>query len=267
MLGLNSEGEDHFKIEEIEAPAGYKMINGAIEFDVKKEKLITIDGTDKYGITGIINVNAPEGVTIEINGRGEISIVIPNQKNIKLISIGGNVWEDAKTGKASLGDGINSTTNNVDKNLENIKVSLYTEDMKLAELMPDDSVTNIYNRINPTLTDANGNYKFEGVDESKKYYVVFEYDGQVYMPTEYLAKGISGDTIQNYNSVEEMLGELTNIGTGRDNGNSGSTGEKNTGTGTNTGSGKDTQTNTEWFEKWKANSKASEFETNTGKTQ
>lgn len=264
-LGLNSEGEDHFKIEEIEAPAGYKMINGAIEFDVKKEKLITIDGTDKYGITGIINVNAPEGVTIELNGRGEISIVIPNQKDIKLISIGGNVWEDAKTGKASLGDGINSTTNNVDKNLENIKVSLYTEDMKLAELMPDDSVTNIYNRINPTLTDANGNYKFEGVDESKKYYVVFEYDGQVYMPTEYLAKGISGDTIQNYNSVEEMLGELTNIGTGRDNGNSGSTGGKNTGTGTNTGSGKNTQTNTEWFEKWKANSKASEYETNTGR--
>lgn len=265
ILGLNSEGEDHFKIEEIEAPAGYKMINGAIEFDVKKEKLITIDGTDKYGITGIINVNAPEGVTIELNGRGEISIVIPNQKDIKLISIGGNVWEDAKTGKASLGDGINSTTNNVDKNLENIKVSLYTEDMKLAELMPADSVTNIYNRINPTLTDANGNYKFEGVDESKKYYVVFEYDGQVYMPTEYLAKGISGDTIQNYNSVEEMLGELTNIGTGRDNGNSGSTGGKNTGTGTNTGSGKNTQTNTEWFEKWKANSKASEYETNTGR--
>lgn len=265
ILGLNSEGEDHFKIEEIEAPAGYKMINGAIEFDVKKEKLITIDGTDKYGITGIINVNAPEGVTIELNGRGEISIVIPNQKDIKLISIGGNVWEDAKTGKASLGDGINSTTNNVDKNLENIKVSLYTEDMKLAELMPADSVTNIYNRINPTLTDANGNYKFEGVDESKKYYVVFEYDGQVYMPTEYLAKGISGDTIQNYNSVEEMLGELTNSGTGRDNGNSGSAGGKNTGTGTNTGSGKNTQTNTEWFEKWKANSKASELETNTGK--
>lgn len=264
-LGLNSEGEDHFKIEEIEAPAGYKMINGAIEFDVKKEKLRTIDGTDKYGITGIINVNAPEGVTIELNGRGEISIVIPNQKDIKLISIGGNVWEDAKTGKASLGDGINSTTNNVDKNLENIKVSLYTEDMKLAELMPADSVTNIYNRINPTLTDANGNYKFEGVDESKKYYVVFEYDGQVYMPTEYLAKGISGDTIQNYNSVEEMLGELTNIGTGRDNGNSGNTGGKNTGTGTNTGSGKNTQTNTEWFEKWKANSKASEYETNTGR--
>lgn len=264
-LLLDSEGEDHFKIEEIEAPAGYKMINGAIEFDVKKEKLITIDGTDKYGITGIINVNAPEGVTIELNGRGEISIVIPNQKDIKLISIGGNVWEDAKTGKASLGDGINSTTNNVDKNLENIKVSLYTEDMKLAELMPADNVTNIYNRINPTLTDANGNYKFEGVDESKKYYVVFEYDGQVYMPTEYLAKGISGDTIQNYNSVEEMLGELTNIGTGRDNGNSGSTGGKNTGTGTNTGSGKNTQTNTEWFEKWKANSKASELETNTGK--
>ena len=249
-LLLNSERKDHFKIEEIEAPAGYKMIDGAIEFDVEIGKADI--GKNAYVIKGIINVNAPEGVTIELNGRGEISIVIPNQKDIQLISIGGNVWEDAKTGKASLGDGINSTTNNVDKNLENIKVSLYTEDMKLAELMPDDSVTNIYNRINPTLTDANGNYKFEGVcvDESKKYYVVFEYDGQIYMPTEYLAKGISGDTIQNYNSVEEMLGELTNIGTGRDNGNSGNTGGKNTGTGTNTGSGKNTQTNTEWFEKW-----------------
>lgn len=264
-LLLNSERKDHFKIEEIEAPAGYKMIDGAIEFDVEIGKADI--GKNAYVIKGIINVNAPEGVTIELNGRGEISIVIPNQKDIQLISIGGNVWEDAKTGKASLGDGINSTTNNVDKNLENIKVSLYTEDMKLAELMPDDSVTNIYNRINPTLTDANGNYKFEGVcvDESKKYYVVFEYDGQIYMPTEYLAKGISGDTIQNYNSVEEMLGELTNIGTGRDNGNSGNTGGKNTGTGTNTGSGKNTQTNTEWFEKWKANSKASEYETNTGR--
>lgn len=268
VLELSSEGTDHFKLEETEAPTGYKMIEGAIEFDVKKEKLITLDGTDKYGITGIINVNAPEGVTVELNGRGEISIVVQNKKDIKLISIGGNVWEDAKTGKASLGDGINNTTNNVDKNLANIKVSLYTEDMKLAELMPDDSVTNIYNRINPTLTDSNGNYKFEGVDDSKKYYVVFEYDGQVYMPTEYLAKGISGDTIQNYNSVEEMLSELTAGNTGKENGNSGSAGGRNTETGKNTGTGNiesGKQTNSQWFEKWKANSKASELNSNTGK--
>ena len=266
MLLLNSERKDHFKIEEIEAPAGYKMIDGAIEFDVEIGKADI--GKNAYVIKGIINVNAPEGVTVELNGRGEISIVVQNKKDIKLISIGGNVWEDAKTGKASLGDGINSTTNNVDKNLENIKVSLYTEDMKLAELMPDDSVTNIYNRINPTLTDSNGNYKFEGVDDSKKYYVVFEYDGQVYMPTEYLAKGISGDTIQNYNSVEEMLSELTAGNTGKENGNSGSTGGRNTETGKNTGTGNiesGKQTNSQWFEKWKANSKASELNSNTGK--
>lgn len=268
VLTLSSAGTDHFKLEETEAPTGYKMIEGAIEFDVQKEKVTTIDGKDKYGITGIINVNAPEGVTVELNGRGEISIVVQNKKDIKLISIGGNVWEDAKTGKASLGDGINNTTNNVDKNLANIKVSLYTEDMKLAELMPDDSVTNIYNRINPTLTDSNGNYKFEGVDDSKKYYVVFEYDGQVYMPTEYLAKGISGDTIQNYNSVEEMLSELTAGNTGKENGNSGSAGGRNTETGKNTGTGNiesGKQTNSQWFEKWKANSKASELNSNTGK--
>ncbi len=239
LLSLNGEGEDRFILEEVQAPEGYQTIDN-IEFKVKKEKLMTLNGNDCYGITEIIYVNVPEGVSIEllhIDNNVKIKIVIPNQRDIQLTSIGGNVWEDAKTGKASLGDGINNTSNRVDRNLANIKVTLYEEGGKLATLTPTEGVTNIYNKINPTLTDSKGKYKFEGVDASKKYYVVFEYDGQVYMPTEYLAKGINGDTIQNYNSVQEMLAELNG------------------------------PANTEWLEKWKANSKASELEsgTSTGK--
>ncbi len=239
LLSLNGEGEDRFILEEVQAPEGYQTIDN-IEFKVKKEKLMTLNGNDCYGITEIIYVNVPEGVSIEllhIDNKVKIKIVIPNQRDIQLTSIGGNVWEDAKTGKASLGDGINNTSNRVDRNLANIKVTLYEEGGKLATLTPTEDVTNIYNKINPTLTDSKGKYKFEGVDASKKYYVVFEYDGQVYMPTEYLAKGINGDTIQNYNSVQEMLAELNG------------------------------PSNTEWLEKWKANSKASELEsgTSTGK--
>ena len=38
-------------------------------------------------------------------------------------------------------------------------------------------------RINPTYTDQNGDYVFEGIEVGKQYYVVFEYDGQMYLPT------------------------------------------------------------------------------------
>lgn len=251
VLTITSEGLDHFKIEETYAPEGYSLISGSIEFDVKKEKAdFTIGEEDVYIVTGIINVIAPDGVQIEWDDEtNKVIIVIPNKRDIPLTSIGGNVWEDAKTGKASLGDGINNTSNGVDKNLENIKVSLYTQNGTLATLTPTDDITNVYHRINPTLTDKKGNYRFEGVDASKKYYVVFEYDGQVYMPTEYLAKGISGDTIQNYKSVQEMLNDI---------GGSSIKGDNNIGK----TQGKETNT---WFDVWKSNSKASEFETDMGK--
>ena len=43
-------------------------------------------------------------------------------------------------------------------------------------------------RINPTLTDENGYYEFRGLTLNRKYVVKFTYNGQDYMPTEYLTK-------------------------------------------------------------------------------
>ena len=245
LVEVNNNNKDNYKITEIEAPEGYRKIEGVIEFNVLKEKYTPI------GIEPVSTNPYPEGVTVEWDTRTKTVIIIVKDEKAQLITIGGNVWEDAKTGKASLGDGINNTSNGVDKNLANIKVSLYTQNGTLATLTPPETVNNIYHKINPTLTDENGNYKFEGVDLSKdeKYYVVFEYDGQVYMPTEYLAKGISGDTIQNYNSVKEMLNDIEGSSVKGDN---------------NTGKTQGKETNT-WLDVWKLNSKASEFETNIGK--
>lgn len=242
LVETNNNDKDNYKITEIEAPEGYRKIDGVIEFNVTKEG---------YTPIGIETVSTPEGVTVEWDTRTKAVRIIVKDEEAQLITIGGNVWEDAKTGKASLGDGINNTSSGVDKNLPNIKVSLYRQNGALATLTPPETINNIYHKINPTLTDENGNYKFEGVDLSKgeKYYVVFEYDGQVYMPTEYLTKGISGDTIQNYNSVEEMLKDIEESSI-KENNNTGKT------------QGKETNT---WFDIWKSNSKASEFETNIGK--
>ena len=52
-------------------------------------------------------------------------------------------------------------------------------------MIADDSDKDIYHHINSTLTDEEGYYQFNGLDPMKKYYVQFEYDGQVYLPTEY----------------------------------------------------------------------------------
>ena len=119
------------------------------------------------------------------------------------MSLGGHVWEDALTGKESLADGISSTTGDIP--LKNIKVTLYTEDGSIAQLYSDPNEAGISEeelmcRINPTYTDENGNYLFKGLDPSRKYYVVFEYNGQRYLPTEYL-----NTASRQYNSAEQMI--------------------------------------------------------------
>ena len=106
---------------------------------------------------------------------------------IKLPYLGGNVWEDGLGSKENIADGKNNTTNDVP--LQNVKVTLYTADGKLATLQVDPNQTGISNedimhRVNPTYTDKNGNYLFEGIYPGKEYYVVFEYNGQIYLPTE-----------------------------------------------------------------------------------
>ena len=101
------------------------------------------------------------------------------------MKLGGYVWEETLSGKETLADGVSTTEG--DRRYKNIKVSLYDEDGNLVELSveDEDKERNIYHCINPTYTDEEGRYLFLGLDPLKKYYVVFEYNGQRYLPTDY----------------------------------------------------------------------------------
>lgn len=126
--------------------------------------------------------------------------------NILGMNLGGYVWEDGVATKESKADGVNNTSGDgIDKPLKNIKVTLYTSDGKVATLLsnPNEeglSSEEIMHRINPTYTDEEGFYLFEGLDLTKKYYVKFEYNGQIYLPTEYL-----NTEDKQYSSVSEMV--------------------------------------------------------------
>lgn len=117
----------------------------------------------------------------------EGKILVPLQ-----MDLGGYVWEDTLESKESKADGvINTTGEESDLRLKNVKVSLYEEDGTLATLLSNENESGIsseelMHRVNPTFTDDNGQYLFKGLDPMKKYYVVFEYNGQRYLPTEYL---------------------------------------------------------------------------------
>lgn len=127
-----------------------------------------------------------------------------DEKHAKIImELGGYVWEDKVVSKESKADGvINTTGENTDLRLKNVKVTLYEEDGTKAKLAIDTDEGDIMHRINSTYTDEEGRYLFQGLDPMKKYYVVFEYNGQRYLPTEYLntANGQYGSAEEMYNA-------------------------------------------------------------------
>ncbi len=86
------------------------------------------------------------------------------------MDLAGYVWVDG-----GLNDKQNTPYNGVsgDKNdvaLPNIKVEIYNSSNK---------------KVNETLTDETGCYIFNDLDSQEKYYVTFEYNGQLYVPTTY----------------------------------------------------------------------------------
>ena len=83
-------------------------------------------------------------------------------------SLGGFVWVDEETGKEDVANGIYDKT---EKRVPNIIVKLY------------DAADNKF--VAETKTNANGEYKFEGLNAFHKYYVEFIYNGQYYEPTTY----------------------------------------------------------------------------------
>ena len=128
----------------------------------------------------------------------EEEIILAEEMIDITMDLGGHVWEDKLGTKESMADGVSNTSGGIDIPLKNVKVTLYEADGTLAQLNSDSD--EIMHSINPTLTDENGDYMFVGLDAMKKYYVTFEYNGQVYLPTEYLKT-----ENQQYQSVDQMV--------------------------------------------------------------
>ena len=161
-------------------------------------------------------------LTIHLTGGGD-------QKLDITMNLGGYVWEDVKDTKQNIADGIHSDLYNGEANdrvLPNVKVTLYEcpldkngnlqyRNGKLVSYVADllseadkESLTDreIAYRMNPTLTDENGYYEFDGLNPESKYYVTFEYNGQIYLPTEYLVtdQRSNGNFVQQ-DSVTDMV--------------------------------------------------------------
>lgn len=113
------------------------------------------------------------------------------------MDLGGTVWEEVSDNKESAANGLKDSKDRV---IPNVKVTLYTQDGKIANLLTNPNEQGISNeelmhRINPTYTDSEGNYLFKGIDPMKRYYVKFEYNGQTYLPTDYLKYGSGYSTV------------------------------------------------------------------------
>ncbi len=111
------------------------------------------------------------------------------------MDLGGSVWEDGVALKESQADGISSTTpgpdgNLIDKPISGIKVNLWAYNESLWGTTPQ--------FVTYTYTDDEGNYMFYKLNSLLKYFVTFEYNGQQYLPTEYLNSG-SGRYSSAYN--------------------------------------------------------------------
>ena len=164
-----------------------------------------LDEADQQTIAAMDAIRSiyEQEVNIGISGdRNTPPIILLNTS----MDLGGHVWEDGVATKESKADGVSNTDGGkVDKALKNVKVTLYTSNGKVAKLLSnpnEEGITEeqVMHRVNPTYTDAEGNYLFEGLDPMKKYYVRFEYNGQIYLPTEYL--NTEG---KQYSTVSEMV--------------------------------------------------------------
>ena len=190
---------------------GYKIVFGADDQKEPKTCNEPIDWNDEGKVTKRCKDKiytaypTPELIELQDSISAEADREIHTEEleiAVDLIDItmdlGGHVWEDKPGTKESVVDGLRNISGGIDIPLENVKVTLYESNGRLAEL--DSDTDELMHTLNPTLTDDEGNYMFNGLDAMKKYYVTFEYNGQIYMPTEYL-----NTENGQFNSVDQMV--------------------------------------------------------------
>ena len=203
--GMDSNDSNRVVYVSIKVKFKYMLANGkytklvGMRYRIYEDSSKKLEAKEEYDQQDLI-------VTDGLRSLYEEELIMEVGKIIKTTNLGGYVWEDGTSGKEQKADGIRNTDgNSIDRPLKNIKVTVYSEDGNPATLITDPtekglSEKELMYRVNPTYTDENGYYQFEGLEADKKYYVVFEYNGQKYLPTEYL-------NTQNgqYKSVDEMI--------------------------------------------------------------
>ncbi len=117
----------------------------------------------------------------------QIRIPVEEEKGYDpTIEIGGNVWEDLKSGKENV---VNGKFDEKELPVEGITVILHEANGNIAQ--------DKYDKQTITTTDAEGNYLFEKLNPMLQYYVEFQYNGQHYENTIYednLSGGYSNAT-------------------------------------------------------------------------
>lgn len=166
-------------IEEIEAPVGYKKIEGTITVTLKRKgNTYTIHKAEKK-----------DTVTEDEFKAGEVTLInhelVLNIKDIPIMNLGGIVWtEKIKTDKTTAEINNQYDGEKTDEALAGIKVNLYKHGKKVTDTTSSDGNKKaIYtdhkgNKVEVDL--AKGEYMFTDITAGDDYYVVFEYDGIKY---------------------------------------------------------------------------------------
>lgn len=166
-------------IEEIEAPVGYKKIEGTITVTLKREG-------NGYKISETVKDTT---VTDDEFKAGKVELknheLELNIKDIPVMNLGGIVWtEKIQTDKATAEINNQYDGENQDEALAGIKVTLYKDGKKVTETTSSDGnqkATYTDHKGNKVEVDlAKGEYMFTDITAGDDYYVVFEYDGIKY---------------------------------------------------------------------------------------
>lgn len=166
-------------IEEIEAPVGYKKIEGTITVTLKREgNGYNISETKKDSTVTDDEFKAGK-VTLKNH---ELKLDI---KDIPVMNLGGIVWtEKIKTDKTTAEINNQYDGEKTDEALAGINVILYKDGKKVTDTTSSDGnqkATYTDHKGNKVEVDlAKGEYMFTDITAGDDYYVVFEYDGIKY---------------------------------------------------------------------------------------
>ena len=152
--------------------------NGKIQLDyVPKGEYIAYETRNpNYGYV----VDSSEGIQVVPEEGAEVTLTNPPE----YVKLSGMVWLDKQSEKMSVRNDLYRLDDNDDQDvlMEGIKVTL--KDKRTGEPVTDriEGLAEDQVIVNPTYTDAEGNYHFDYVsaDDLENYYVEFEYDGMIY---------------------------------------------------------------------------------------